>query len=175
MKKQLVMLLGLAMIFGTTAMAEEPASESTGLNQDLVVLFTSDVHCGVDQGFGYVGLQAVKEQMEAAGNHVILVDDGDSIQGEPLGTLTTGEESIELMNDMGYEIAIPGNHEFDYGMDRFLELAEMAEFPYISCNFNKEGELIFDPYVIKEFDEVKVAFVGEYFKFDNFYDGKTEG
>ena len=160
MKKQLVMLLGLAMIFGTTAMAEEPASESTGLNQDLVVLFTSDVHCGVDQGFGYVGLQAVKEQMEAAGNHVILVDDGDSIQGEPLGTLTTGEESIELMNDMGYEIAIPGNHEFDYGMDRFLELAEMAEFPYISCNFNKEGELIFDPYVIKEFDEVKVAFVG---------------
>ena len=160
MKKQLVMLLGLAMIFGTTAMAEEPASESTGLNQDLVVLFTSDVHCGVDQGFGYVGLQAVKEQMEAAGNHVILVDDGDSIQGEPLGTLTTGEESIELMNDMGYEIAIPGNHELDYGMDRFLELAEMAEFPYISCNFNKEGELIFDPYVIKEFDEVKVAFVG---------------
>ena len=160
MKKQLVMLLGLAMIFGTTAMAEEPASESTGLNQDLVVLFTSDVHCGVDQGFGYVGLQAVKEQMEAAGNHVILVDDGDSIQGEPLGTLTTGEESIKLMNDMGYEIAIPGNHEFDYGMDRFLELAEMAEFPYISCNFNKEGELIFDPYVIKEFDEVKVAFVG---------------
>ena len=160
MKKQLVMLLGLAMIFGTTAMAEEPASESTGLNQDLVVLFTSDVHCGVDQGFGYVGLQAVKEQMEAAGNHVILVDDGDSIQGEPLGTLTTGEESIELMNDMGYEIAIPGNHEFDYGMDRFLELAEMAEFPYIRCNFNKEGELIFDPYVIKEFDEVKVAFVG---------------
>ena len=160
MKKQLVMLLGLAMIFGTTAMAEEPASESTGLNQDLVVLFTSDVHCGVDQGFGYVGLQAVKEQMEAAGNHVILVDDGDSIQGEPLGTLTTGEESIKLMNDMGYEIAIPGNHEFDYGMDRFLELAEMAEFPYISCNFNKEGELIFDPYVIKEFDDAKVAFVG---------------
>ena len=66
------------------------------------MLFTSDVHCGVDQGFGYVGLQAVKEQMEAAGNHVILVDDGDSIQGEPLGTLTTGEESIELMNYMGY-------------------------------------------------------------------------
>ena len=160
MKKQLVMLLGLAMIFGTTAMAEEPASESTGLNQDLVVLFTSDVHCGVDQGFGYVGLQAVKEQMEAAGNHVILVDDGDSIQGEPLGTLTTGEESIKLMNEMGYEIAIPGNHEFDYGMDRFLELAEMAQFPYISCNFNKEGELVFDPYVIKEFDDIKVAFVG---------------
>ena len=160
MKRRLAILLGLTMIFSASAMAEEPASEATGLSQDLVVLFTSDVHCGVDQGFGYVGLQAVKEQMEAAGNHVILVDDGDSIQGEPLGTMTTGEESIKLMNEMGYEIAIPGNHEFDYGMDRFLELAEMAQFPYISCNFNKEGELVFDPYVIKEFDDVKVAFVG---------------
>ena len=160
MKRRLAILLGLTMIFSASAMAEEPASEATGLSQDLVVLFTSDVHCGVDQGFGYVGLQAVKEQMEAAGNHVILVDDGDSIQGEPLGTMTTGEESIKLMNEMGYEIAIPGNHEFDYGMDRFLELAEMAQFPYISCNFNKEGELVFDPYVIKEFDDIKVAFVG---------------
>lgn len=161
MKKQLIMLLGLAMIFGTTAMAEEPASEEgTGLSQDLVVLFTSDVHCGVDQGFGYVGLKAVEMQKEAEGNHVLLVDDGDSIQGEPLGTMTTGQADIELMNEMGYDIAIPGNHEFDYGMDRFLELADMAQFPYISCNFNKEGELVFDPYIIKEIDDCKIAFVG---------------
>ena len=161
MKKQLIMLLGLAMIFGTTAMAEEPASEEgTGLSQDLVVLFTSDVHCGVDQGFGYVGLKAVEMQKEAEGNHVLLVDDGDSIQGEPLGTMTTGQADIELMNEMGYDIAIPGNHEFDYGMDRFLELVDMAQFPYISCNFNKDGELVFDPYIIKEIDDCKIAFVG---------------
>ena len=128
--------------------------------KDIVVLFTSDVHCGVDQNFGYIGLKAVKEAAEAAGNYVLLVDDGDSIQGEPLGTMTRGEVNIRLMNAMGYDIAIPGNHEFDYGMDRFLELAEMADFPYISCNFNKEGEPVFEPYVIRELGDTKVAFVG---------------
>jgi 2',3'-cyclic-nucleotide 2'-phosphodiesterase (5'-nucleotidase family) len=67
--------------------------------------------------------------MKAAGNHVVLVDNGDSIQGEPIGTMTKGEANIQLMNAVGYDIAIPGNHEFDYGMDRFLELTEMANFP----------------------------------------------
>ena len=56
------------------------------------------------------------------------------------------------MNAVGYDVAIPGNHEFDYGMDRFLELTEMADFPYISANFNKDGELVFDPYVIEEIE-----------------------
>lgn len=129
-------------------------------DRDICILFTSDVHCGIDQNFGYVGLEAVKEQMEATGDYVLLVDDGDSIQGEPVGTMTRGEADIRLMNALGYDVAIPGNHEFDYGMERFLELAEMAEFPYISCNFNKEGELVFDPYIIRELGNVKVAFVG---------------
>ena len=64
------------------------------------------------------------------------------------------------MNEMGYDIATPGNHEFDYGMEQFLKLAKEADFPYISANFNKDGELIFPPYVIEEFDGVKIAFVG---------------
>ena len=157
-----------------TAIAEAPAEAETAeeteeteeaeapatLERDVVVLFTSDVHCGIDTNFGYVGLKAVKDAMEATGDHVLLVDDGDSIQGEPVGTVTRGEAIIKLMNRIGYDIAIPGNHEFDYGMDRFLELAEMAEYPYISCNLNREGELVFAPYVIKEFDGVKIAFVG---------------
>ena len=156
MKKILAILLALCMLLGSVAMAQETAA----LTQDVVVLFTSDVHCGIDQGFGYVGVAAIRDAMKAAGNHVLLVDNGDSIQGEPMGTMTTGEANIQLMNAVGYDIAIPGNHEFDYGMDRFLELTELANFPYISANFNKEGELVFAPYVIKEFDGVKVAFVG---------------
>jgi len=155
MKKILSLLLALCMLLGGMAIAEEAA-----LTQDVVVLFTSDVHCGVDQGFGYVGVAAIRDAMKAAGNHVVLVDNGDSIQGEPMGTMTTGEANIQLMNAVGYDIAIPGNHEFDYGMDRFLELTTLANFPYISANFNKEGELVFAPYVIKEFDGVKIAFVG---------------
>lgn len=158
MKRILGLVLAMVMLLSLTGMAF--AEGEPALQQDVVVLFTSDAHCGIDQGFGYAGLAAIRQSLEEAGNHVVLVDNGDSIQGEPIGTMTTGEALIELMNTVGYDIAIPGNHEFDYGMDRFLELTEKANFPYISANFNKEGELVFAPYVIKEFDGVKIAFVG---------------
>ncbi len=138
----------------------ELPAETEGLTKDVLVLFTSDVHCGVDMNFGYVGLKAVKDAAEAAGNYVLLVDDGDSIQGEPVGTMTRGEAIIDLMNAVGYDVAIPGNHEFSYGVDRFLELKEMADYPYISCNFNREGDPVLSPYVVREFDGVKLAFVG---------------
>ena len=139
------------------APAEEPPAEKNG---DVIILYTSDVHCGIAQGFGYAGVRQIRDTLEAAGYTTLLVDDGDAIQGEPVGTLSRGETIIELMNVTGYDVAIPGNHEFDYGMDRFLELTEMADFPYISCNFNREGELIFDPYVIFEAAGKKIAFVG---------------
>ena len=155
MKKILGLLLVLALLF-SVGFAEEAAP---ALQKNLVVLFTSDVHCGIDQGWGYAGLYAVKESL-SKDNYVLLVDDGDAIQGEPIGTMTTGEGIIDIMNTVGYDIAIPGNHEFDYGMDRFLELTKKANFPYISCNFNKEGEPVFQPYVIKDIDGVKFAFVG---------------
>ena len=142
--------------------APEPEPEPAAIEPsgDLVILFTSDVHCGIDQGFGYAGLQQVRSALLARGDDVILVDDGDAVQGEPIGTMTKGEAIIDLMNTLGYEIAIPGNHEFDYGMDQFLALTEKADFTYISSNFNREGELVFQPYVIKELAGKQVAFVG---------------
>lgn len=157
MKKLLAVLLALTMLLGVSALAEESAPL---FQQDVMILFTSDVHCGIESNFGYAGLAMVRDAYKNAGYHVLLVDNGDSIQGEPVGTMTTGEANIKLMNAVGYDIATMGNHEFDYGMDRFFELSKMANFPYISCNFNKGGELQFAPYVIKEFDGVKLAFVG---------------
>lgn len=158
MKRILSMILALClvgMLFGTGACAD--GAERTA---DIVILYTSDIHCGIDQGFGYACLQRVREYLLAEGNDVILVDNGDNIQGEPVGTMTKGEACIELMNKMGYAIAIPGNHEFDYGMDQFLSLVEKAKFEYICCNFNYKGELIFKPYTIRELGGVRVAFVG---------------
>ena len=156
MKKLLAVFLALVMLLGCAA-AEE--AQAPALAKNLVVLFTSDVHCGVDSNWGYAGLYAAK-QYYAADNYVLLVDDGDAIQGEPIGTMTRGEAVIDIMNTVGYDLAIPGNHEFDYGMDTFLALTEKANFQYLSCNFNKEGELVFAPYAIKEYDGVKIAFVG---------------
>ena len=127
---------------------------------DVIILYTSDVHCGIDKGFGYAGLAEIREALEDQGYATLLVDDGDSIQGESIGTLTKGEAIIPLMNGMAYDVVIPGNHEFDYGVDQFMKLTGEADFPYISCNFNKEGKQVFPSYLIKEAAGMKLAFVG---------------
>ena len=159
MKKALSLILTVCLLASLFVGFNGAGAFAEGEDQDILILFTSDVHCGIDQGWGYAGLYAVKENLSKDYN-VLLVDNGDAIQGEPIGTMTKGEAIIDIMNVMGYDVAIPGNHEFDYGMDRFLELAEKAEFPYISCNFNKEGELVFEPWIMKEVGGVKIAFVG---------------
>ena len=156
MKKRALALVLLVVMMLSLAVVPAYAEEN---DKDLVILYTSDVHCGIDQGWGYAGLYAVKKNLEKKYN-VLLVDDGDAIQGEPIGTMTKGEAIIDIMNTVGYDVAIPGNHEFDYGVDRFLELSKRADFPYISCNFNKDGELLFQPWLIKEVGGLKIGFVG---------------
>ncbi len=157
MKKFLALLLSVMMLLGCIAMAEEAPA---GLTKNVVILFTSDAHAGIDQGWGYAGVAAIRDGL-AVNNHVVLVDNGDAIQGETIGTLTNGKAVIELMNEVGYDVAVPGNHEFDYGMSNFLTLSgEVAQYPYVSANFVYEEKPVFNPYVIKEFDGVKIAFVG---------------
>ncbi len=138
---------------------ETPVAEAEK-NGDIIVMYTSDVHCGITQGFGYAGLEHIRENYEKQGYETILVDCGDSIQGETIGTITKGEDIIDLMNKMKYDVAAPGNHEFDYGADYFIELTKKADFPYVCCNLTKNGENVFEPYTIKEVQGVKIAFVG---------------
>ena len=145
MKRRVSILLAVLLVLAGFSVHAEQAP---ALARDVLVLFTSDVHCGVDQNFTYVGLKAIRDAAKDAGEHVLLVDNGDSVQGESIGMLTQGMADIELMNAVGYDLAIPGNHEFDYGMERFYELVGAADFPYISCNFHKNGVLVFEPYKV---------------------------
>ena len=168
MRKLLALLMALVLVLA--GCAAEPAAETeqpveteeTGLqlSNEIIVLYTNDAHCGVSEGIGYAGIASIKDAFEKQGKTVILVDNGDAIQGDTVGTLSKGEYIIDIMNQLGYDVAIPGNHEFDYGMDQFLALAEKAEFPYVSVNFNKEGEPVFAPYVIIEAEGAKIAFLG---------------
>lgn len=171
MKKKLLALTLVLMLLlagcGSAAPAETPAptpaeeSAYLGLDNDIVILYTNDVHCGVDDNLGYTGLATVKNALEAQGKHVVLVDNGDAVQGDTIGTLSNGEYIIDIMNEVGYDVATPGNHEFDYGMDQFLALTEQANFPYVSANFvDNDGNTVLDPYVIKDVAGVKIAFVG---------------
>ncbi len=151
---------------GASSAPDETASEPSAvaqLEKDLVILYTNDVHCGVDDAIGYAGLAAFKKELEAD-NHVVLADVGDSVQGAAIGTLSKGTHIIDIMNQVGYDVMTVGNHEFDYGMDQFFSLVEQADFPVVCANFMKldteNGTPILDAYTMMEFDGVKVAFVG---------------
>lgn len=138
--------------------------------EDIVVLYTNDVHCGYGadpdaETLGYTTVAWAKKYYQEKTPYVALVDNGDAIQGDVIGAVSKGEYIIDFMNLAGYDVAILGNHEFDYGMDQIAALAEKAEFPYVDCNITYSGsgenKLSFlKPYVIKEFGEKKVAFIG---------------
>ena len=148
---------------GSTEVKTEVKTETVTVTapKDIVVLYVNDVHCGIDDNLGYQDLATVKNAYERLGHKVLLVDNGDAIQGDTVGTLSKGEYIINIMNETGFDVAVPGNHEFDYGMDRFLELSKMAKFPYVSCNFvDKDGKAVFDAYKIIEVEGKKIAFVG---------------
>ena len=158
MRKFRILALMLVLIM---VLAGCGTGNSTPAAKDIVILYTNDAHCGIEDGMGYQGLSAAKRALLAAGNKVLLVDNGDAVQGDTIGTLSKGEYIIDIMNKLGYDVATPGNHEFDYGMDQFNRLVEKADFDYISCNFvDKDGNPVLKPYVIKEADGVKIAFVG---------------
>lgn len=137
----------------------------SGAQQDIVILYTNDVHCAVDSGVGYARLAAYKKQLEANNENVALVDLGDAIQGDAIGTVSKGEYPVSIMNETGYDLAVLGNHEFDYGMEQLTKLIEMADAQYLGCNirFSGEGQSALadlKPYEIMHFGNKKVAFIG---------------
>lgn len=158
-RRALSLWLTLVMVF---TMALGGSFTAFAADHDIVVLYTNDVHCGVDDNIGYAGLALYKRQMQQQTPYVTLVDAGDAIQGAPIGTISDGGYIIEIMNKVGYDFAIPGNHEYDYGMDRFMELAGQLACGYTSCNFMnlRTGTTVFAPYRMFTYGDTSVAFVG---------------
>ena len=155
MKRTASLLLTAALLLGLAlpAMAADPAP--------VVILHTNDVHTATDR---YAFVSAYRAEMEKryGQDRVTLVDTGDAIQGGPIGTLTEGASLVDIMNHVGYDYAIPGNHEFDYGMDVLLDLARnRAQYTYLSCNLlDQNGKTVFAPYALEDYGDVQVAYVG---------------
>ena len=158
-RRFLSFLLSLLMVLSlTTGMS----NTSLAADKDIVVLYTNDVHCGIDENIGYAGLALYKKEMQAQTPYVTLIDGGDAIQGAPIGTLSDGGDLIDIMNKVGYDFAVPGNHEYDYGMPRFMELAGKLNCGFYSSNFIdlRTGLPVFAPYKMFTYGNTKVAFVG---------------
>lgn len=141
---------------------------------DIKIVYTNDVHSYIDNvildadgnvvgnGLRFSKIAAMVQDMRADGQNVLLVDAGDEIQGDIYGAIDEGETIINIMRETGYQLATPGNHDFDYGVLQFLKLAETSGFPYVTCNFHpikSEESKLSDSYIF-EIGGKRVAFIG---------------
>ena len=127
-----------AVSVGAPAAFAEETNCFFGDKADVTILYTNDVHTYIDKKspeLTYAAIAALKKSYQDAGKDVLLVDAGDHVQGTAYGSMDEGASIIKLMNAAGYDVATPGNHEFDYGMDRAKAIMKEADFPYLSCNW----------------------------------------
>ena len=127
-----------AVSVGAPAAFAEETNCFFGDKADVTILYTNDVHTYIDNKSPkptYAAIAALKKSIEDTGRDVLLVDAGDHIQGTAYGSMDDGATIIELMYEAGYDLATPGNHEFDYGMARAKAVLREADFPYVSCNW----------------------------------------
>ena len=126
-----------------------------------VILHTNDVHVGFQDNIGYDGLALDKKELESMYDCVLLIEAGDAIQGAALGAMSKGEEIIKMMNKVGYDLAVPGNHEFDFGFEVLDDCSEELKCGYTCANFcTPDDEPVFEPWRILEAGDLKIGFVG---------------
>ena len=166
MKKWLSILLALAMVCGCllpAAMAEQKVD----LSGKLVIVHTNDIHGYAvtdpsEPSVGYAQIKQYKLDAARLGANVLLLDAGDASQGQPIVNLDKGATAFTFMNATGYDAMCPGNHEFDWGVDQFLQNAETAQFPILCANLLRTADktLYFEPYKIFETGNYKVGVIG---------------
>ncbi len=160
-KKFLSIILSILIMTSVISVSANPET----LSDDIVILYTNDLHTYIDGPLSYDVLAAIKKDLQTKYKYVFLADAGDHIQGTAYGSMDKGESIIKLMNATGYDVATLGNHEFDYNMLGCMNVIELAKFPYVSANFHHEendtcGAHVLDSYVMFDCGEEKLAFIG---------------
>lgn len=157
----MIMIMSVALTNTTLVFAD---------SNELIIVHINDTHARVRssmdnegnlRGVGFDRITTYKNQLLESNPNVLLLDAGDTIHGQPIATLSQGESIVRLLNLMGIDALVPGNHDFNYGFDRLKELEEMMNFPLIAANVtDKSGNLVFEPYIIKEMEGFKVGIFG---------------
>lgn len=170
------MLLARATRFLATAFCLAMALNGPGFAKEyqLTILHTNDHHGHFQKFSPYPvkdvgGLAAqsaliniVRAETETAGGHLLVLSAGDVNTGIPESDLLDAEPDFTLMNMIGYDAMTLGNHEFDNPIEVLQKQRGWAKFPLLAANITRKdtGELLVDPYVIKEIDGLKVAILG---------------
>ena len=159
MKRHFLLFLASSILCCCLSVSCKSSHQAPTAPQDVIVLYENDVHCGVD---GYANFAALRDEMKATHKYVTLVSNGDFVQGGSLGAASHGRNIIDIMNAVGYDYVTLGNHEFDYGIPRQMELMEALEAECLCCNFKdlRTGKQIYEPYHIVNYGNFDVAYVG---------------
>lgn len=180
------------MLFSATAIAVTPqlvlADSYKKKFKRLIILHTNDMHSHIepfadnDPKFpgkgGMAKRAALIEEIRKEEADVLLFDCGDIFQGTPYFNYFLGEPEIKLMNQMKYDAATIGNHDFDGGLNNLSEKMELAEFSFINCNYNVKGTVLENkvvPYKIYEKAGLKIGVVGVGIKLEGLVDKKLFG
>nr|WP_202903217.1 5'-nucleotidase C-terminal domain-containing protein [Paenibacillus gorillae] len=154
------------MIAASTGTVTAAESATTAAGKHITLLHTNDMHARAVEStsgeMGFAKLSGIIDSYRAANPNTLLLDGGDAVHGTTFATLVTGESVVQIMNKMGYDAAVPGNHEYNYGYERLLELENVMTYPLLSANtrVTKDQTLLYKPYVIKEVDGVKIGIFG---------------
>lgn len=128
--------------------------------KSIVILYENDVHCGID---GYTKMAGLRDAINSTDTaYAAAVCVGDFLQGNTTGAISKGQYIADIMRHMDYHAITLGNHEFDYGVPRLKELLEQVGTPVACANFFEAGEPqpVYAPYVIHQYGDKKVAYVG---------------
>ena len=157
MKKRLSLVtiaaLLLVVLTGCGLFDSKPTAE-------IVILHTNDTHGRVVGDDEYIiGIDRIAAIHRSMPNS-ILVDAGDALHGLPLATINAGWDIVNLMHHAGYDAMVIGNHEFNYGQQRLLDLQDFARFPFLASNVLMNGSHFLDDTEIIEIDGVKIGLFG---------------
>ena len=134
-------------------------------SKDIVILYTGDAEGAVDSNIGYAGVAKYKKDMLSLTPNVTLVDTGNAISGSAFAYVSSGQRVVEIMNKVGYDFAVLGNHEFDYGLDALSDIISLSKAQYLACNIKYTGNRTDKissrkPYAMVNYGGIKVAFIG---------------
>lgn len=159
-KKRLSLMLILTMVV-TLVFAPIASVYADEDSVVITIVHTNDTHSRVDAGIGFAKVATKIKEIKESNPNTLVVDAGDTLHGQTFATISKGESILDLMNAIGYDVMTPGNHDFNYGQERLLELTGYANFPIISSNLVKsDGTTLLDPYIIKEIGGLRIGIFG---------------
>jgi len=129
----------------------------------ITVIYENDAHSTLP---GYAKLATLKAQTLKENKNVLTVSGGDFtvdfMSRSTLGTKSKGAGIIEIMNSIGYDYIVTGNHDYDFGMETLQKNMAALKAAVVCCNLKKtaDGSNVFTPYEIRKIGGKKLAFIG---------------